>query len=282
MSEKLVFSNIEGITVRDFLNSFHISKKTISKLENTQSIFINNQKVNFETVLEANDSLTIIIDDFKKNIPAPYDHPLEVVFEDEDILLVRKPPGLLVHSDGNDKFTLDNIVSFHFMKQGIQRTPRPCHRLDIDTCGLILYAKHFLASAHLNYQIENNLIKKRYYALVEGKMESKAGTIDCKIGRNRHQNNRYRVSKTGKAALTKYKVLLVSQKYTLLEVEILTGRRHQIRVHLQHLNHPVVGDAYYGKPGTRLYLEAFYLSFIHPRNHQFLEFKLPLPDDFQI
>jgi 23S rRNA pseudouridine1911/1915/1917 synthase len=282
MAEKLVFRNIESLSVREFLESFHISNKMLYKLKNSKAVSVNSETIDFNYLLKSNDCLTIEINNFEKKLTNPYDRPLDIIFEDEDILLVRKPPGILVHPDGNDNHTLDNIVSYHYLKQGIRRTVRHCHRLDVDTGGLILYAKHFLASAHLNYQIEKNLLKKRYYALVLGKMENTFGTINLCIGKNRHENNRYLVSKSGKSACTKYRVLKSNECHSLLEVEIFTGRRHQIRVHLKHIGHPIVGDSYYGKKGDRFFLEAFYLSFLHPRNKKQLEFQLPLPDDFKI
>ncbi|HHX80385.1 MAG TPA: RluA family pseudouridine synthase [Acholeplasmataceae bacterium] len=282
MTDNLVFQNVFGITVRMFLESFYISKKLIYKLEQAKAVFVNQKLANFNYVLEKEDILVIYLDEFEEELTMTYDNPLTIIYEDEDLLLVRKPPGILVHPDGKDFQTLDNMVAHYYREIGLKRTARHAYRLDYDTGGLLLYTKHFLAAAHINYQIENNKMRKIYYAVVEGKMKNSQGVIDLKIGKNRHLNNRYLVSESGKRAITKYKVLKSSETRSLLEVEIETGRRHQIRVHLKHLGHPLVGDAYYGKKGKRLLLEAFYLSFYHPRMQELMKFALPLPPEFKV
>jgi 23S rRNA pseudouridine1911/1915/1917 synthase len=282
MTDYLVFQNFAGVTVRKFLESFHISKKLVYKLEQAKAVFVNNSFVDFNYVLQKEDIIVICLDGFEKELTPTYDCPLEIIYEDEDLLLVKKPPGILVHPDGRDYQTLDNMVAHYYKEKELKRSVRHAYRLDYDTSGLLLYTKHFLAAAHINYQIENNKMRKLYYAVVENKMKNSQGIIDLNIGKNRHLNNRYLVSKTGKRAITKYKVLKTSAKQSLLEVEIITGRRHQIRVHLKHLGHPLVGDAFYGKKGKRLMLEAFYISFYHPRTQELTEFALPLPPEFKV
>lgn len=281
MSDFLLFQNICGLSVRMFLERFHISKKLIYKLEQEKALIVNQEPVKADYVLKNQDKLMIVLDEFEKESLQPSKGPLKINYEDEDLLLVYKSPGILVHPDGNEKMTLDNIIAGYFLRNGITRTVRHAYRLDYDASGLLLYTKHFLAASHINYQIENNILRKKYYAVVEGRME-KDGLIDLKIGKDRHRNNRYIVSKTGKSAQTKYRVIKSGKKRSLLEVEIITGRRHQIRVHFSHIGHPLVGDSYYGKQGKRFLLEAYYISFIHPRTGEFKEFVLPLPDDFKI
>lgn len=273
-----LFQNISGISVRSFLESFWISKKLIYKLERSKALTVNAETVGFDFVLQSRDVIKISLEEFEKETLIPHEGPLTVIYEDADLLLVNKPPGILVHPDGTGKLSLDNLVAHHYLRKGLKRKARHAYRLDYHASGLLLYPKHFLAAAHINHQLEYGMMKKLYYAVVEGKVE-RGGAIDLRIGRDRHRNNRYRVSKT---ALTYYRVLQAGEKRSLLEIEIKTGRRHQIRVHFSHLGHPLVGDGYYGKKGERLMLHAFYLSFQHPRTGERKEFVLPLPKEFTI
>ena len=279
MNSHLVFQGIDGISVQTFLESFHISKKLIYQLQQTKALTVNGEFVGFENTLKPKDKIRIRLDDFEKGSLPPVEGELEVIYEDEDLLLVNKPSGILVHPDGNGQTSLDNLVVGHFLKEGLERKARHAYRLDRDASGLLLYPKHFLAAAHINHQIETGKMRKRYWAVVEGKVE-KDGFVDLRIGRDRHRSNRYRVSSTGKEALTSYRVLEAGRERTLLEVEIAHGRRHQIRVHMSHIGHPIVGDAYYGRKGPRLMLHAFYLCFLHPRTGEAMEFSLPLPKEF--
>jgi 23S rRNA pseudouridine1911/1915/1917 synthase len=142
------------------------------------------------------------------------------------------------------------------------------HRLDYDTSGLIVFSKDALTHSYLNYQLENNLFKKEYIAIVDGLLKNDYGVLDFPIGRNRHDSKKYLVSKTGKSAITRYQVIKRYANMSYVKVNIETGRTHQIRVHFSHVNHPIVGDELYGKGSDRMYLHASKLSFIHPNTRK--------------
>jgi len=174
------------------------------------------------------------------------------------------------------------MVYAYFLQKNETINPRHLHRLDVDTSGLVVYAKHLLAHAFLNYQMEQGFIQKRYYAVVEGIMANKQGIINLPIGRNRHQSKQFIVSKQGKPALTEYRVLKEVNHQSLLAISLHTGRTHQIRVHFAHLHHPLVGDQLYGQSSSRLMLHAYFLEFIHPRTRKPLQVVTTIPEDFII
>jgi 23S rRNA pseudouridine1911/1915/1917 synthase len=278
--EHLEFTKISGRTVGEFLKSFHAAPKIINGLIQDQSITVGGKPVSLDHVLVPGEILCVPISDSR--FPIPWVQPLQVVYEDEDILIVNKPVGIIIHPDGNDQKTLDNIVFAHFLSEGLRREPRHVHRLDADTSGLVVYAKHFLAHAFLSWQIEQKLFRKKYYAIAMGKMENQQGTISLNIGRNRHCANKYLVFEGGKAAVTDYKVLRQLPNMALLEVEPQTGRTHQIRVHLAALGHPLFGDKLYGKPDRRMMLHSCFVSFVHPRTRKTVVFETPVPEDFAL
>lgn len=202
---------------------------------------------------------------------------LDILYEDDHVLVVNKPYGLLVHpGDATDVDTLDHRVVAFFTERGHTRRPYHIHRLDRDTTGLVLYAKHTYSARTLSAMMERNQIHRTYYAIVRGRPIPRRGTIDEPIGRDRHVSGRYRVSKTGKPASTSYEMVqdwpVGNTSSSLVRCELETGRTHQIRVHLSSIGCPVVGDALYGGGegvGTFVWsrgygLHARHLSFVHP------------------
>jgi len=217
-----------------------------------------------------------------------------ILYEDEDILVINKPPGLVVHpSEGSPTGTLVHGL-LYFDEESFadmtDETLRPgiVHRLDKDTSGVMVVARNLEARHFLKQAFKDREVEKTYLTLVVGEFGSVTGTIESQIGRNPH--NRLKmgvVSEGGKAALTKYRVLGSAQGCSLLEVRIFTGRTHQIRVHFSHLHHPVLGDSLYGgnRPGVpyrapRQLLHAWKLAFPHPRTGTMREYMAPLPEDF--
>ncbi|MFA4884669.1 MAG: RluA family pseudouridine synthase [Desulfotomaculaceae bacterium] len=215
--------------------------------------------------------------------------PLDIYFEDSDVVVINKPRGMVVHpAAGNYSGTLVNALLFHCRDlSGINGVTRPgiVHRLDKDTSGLIMVAKNDFAHLSLAQQLKDRLITRRYLALVHGQVREEAGVIDAPIGRD--PGNRQKmavVQKNAKNAVTRYKVLQRYNNYTFLELKLETGRTHQIRVHLYFIGHPVVGDPKYGpaRPHfglTGQFLHAAALGFKHPRTGAYLEFEAPLPAD---
>jgi len=231
----------------------------------------------------------------------PEDLPLEILYEDEDIIVVNKPAGMVVHpAAGYSSGTLANALAFHFSQlYSPQGTVRPgiVHRLDKDTSGLLVAAKHESAHEHLADQFRAREVFKSYIALVHGVMKEDAGKIEQPIARDPRNRTRMAVVRGGRLALSMYRARRHYHRFTLLDVEIKTGRTHQIRVHLEWLRHPVVGDTVYGggrdntvpEPGIRAairkldrqFLHAEQLRFRHPQTGAELRFNAPLPDALQ-
>lgn len=200
--------------------------------------------------------------------PTPLE--LNVIYEDDHVLVANKPAGMNTHpANEKQKDTLANAVAYHFMVNGVKTKVRHIHRLDQDTTGAVLFAKHALAGAILDRLLDARKIKRTYVALVHGKLREKRGVIDEPIGKDRHHPSRRRVSPTGQEAKTNYVVLNYdrSKDMSLVKLELETGRTHQIRVHMSHIGHPLIGDRLYGGKGAnipRQALHAAWLAFLHP------------------
>ncbi|MDQ3197573.1 MAG: RluA family pseudouridine synthase [Verrucomicrobiota bacterium] len=214
--------------------------------------------------------------------------PLEILFEDADLLVLNKPPGLVVHPGaGNPTHTLVNALLHHCTSlSGIGGKQRPgiVHRLDKETSGCLLVAKNDAAHQELSRQFAAREVKKIYLALVAGTLKKPRGTIEAAIGRHPVQRKKMAINQTrGRLAKTDYRVLQTGGGVSLLECAIHSGRTHQIRVHLQHLGHPVLGDALYGKKATapRQMLHAWKLGFTHPQARERLFLEAPIPEDFR-
>ena len=218
----------------------------------------------------------------------PQNIPLNVVYQDEELLVVDKPAGMTVHpAPGHRTGTLVNaLLALNPGLQGIGGALRPgiVHRLDKDTSGLIVVAQNDHAHQHLSRQLKAREVTKGYLALVMGKVEPAQGTIAAPIGRDTRNRKRMAIVEDGREAETQYSVLKYFEDYTLLEALPKTGRTHQIRVHFASQKHPLVGDAVYGKKNPMLrrhFLHAHQLGFNHPITGQYLEFTSPLPPDLQ-
>ena len=218
--------------------------------------------------------------------------PLDIIYEDEDLLVVNKTAGMVVHpSPGHVDDTLVNAVLARYPDLQHVEGLRPgiVHRLDRDTSGLIIVAKNAHAQAALIEQMKRHEIVKRYLALVEGVVSSDNGSIDAPIGRDPRHRQQMAVTATGsREARTHFRVLERFQRHTLLLLQLETGRTHQIRVHLKAIGHPVVGDPVYGSGNTRgnislkrQFLHAFQLTFTHPMSGKVLELEAPLPEDLK-
>lgn len=228
------------------------------------------------------------------SIPAPQEMniqaetmPLDIVYEDSDVLVVNKPKGLVVHpAPGNYTGTLVNgLLAYCQDLSGINGVLRPgiVHRIDKDTSGLIMVAKNDRAHLSLSAQLKEHSVTRKYVAFVQGYIQHPSGTIDAPIGRHPQQRKQMEVVAGGKKARTHFKVLERLSAYTVVELELETGRTHQIRVHMKYIGHPLVGDPKYGTP-TDLALQgqalhAMELGFDHPTSGKRLQFDCPLPPD---
>ena len=224
----------------------------------------------------------------REAIPQAEDIPLEILYEDSDLAVVIKPRGMVVHpAAGHPDGTLVNALLANLDSLGgIGGELRPgiVHRLDKETSGLMLVAKNDGTQEALSRMLKDREIEKHYRALAEGKFKEPQGEIDAPIDRSKKDRKKMAVDPDGRPALTRWKVLAEGRGCTLLDVHILTGRTHQIRVHLKSIGHPVCGDELYGNQrGVKvpcLMLHACSLSFEHPRTKEKMTFQAPLPDDF--
>jgi RluA family pseudouridine synthase len=216
----------------------------------------------------------------------PVEMELRVVHEDADVLVVDKPPFLLVHPVApHHRETLAHGVTHHFLRQGLRARVRPVHRLDRDTSGLVLIAKTAFAHQLLDRQLRDREMRRLYLAFAAGAVEGESGTVDAPIGRDPRRPALRAVIPDGEPALTRWSVVERLPGATLLQLELDTGRTHQIRVHLAHLGHPLLGDAQYGGPSVpglrRQALHAWRLSFRQPTTGERIDCEAPLPADLE-
>ena len=266
-----------------------LSRVTIQRLIQEEEILVNGKKTKASYKVRKNDEITLEEEEPKEIELKAQDIPIEVVYEDKDIIVVNKPKGLVVHpANGNPDGTLVNAIMAICKDSlsGIGGEIRPgiVHRLDKDTSGLLIVAKNDKAHINMSEQIKNHEVEKTYIALVKGIVKENEATINMPIGRSTKDRKKMAVVKTGKEAITHFKVLerFYKENCTLLEVKIETGRTHQIRVHLSQIGYPVVGDTTYsnGKNKWNIKgqcLHAKSLKFKHPitGKEMFLEAKLP-------
>lgn len=239
--------------------------------------------------LKENDSILITIPEAKEYFIEPENIPLDVIYEDNDIVVINKPRGMTVHpAPGVYSGTLVNALLYHCKDlSGINGILRPgiVHRIDKDTTGILVVAKNDKAHNHLAAQLKDHSMTREYVALVEGVMKNDLGTIDAPLARDPKDRIKIAIVKDGRKAVTHYKVLERYSKNTLVECKLETGRTHQIRVHLSSINHPIVGDPVYGYKKQRFningqLLHAKKLGFIHPTTEEYMEFTTELPEDF--
>jgi 23S rRNA pseudouridine1911/1915/1917 synthase len=267
------------------------------------NVFLNKHPAKPGFRIRSGDILTLDIPEQEPLKAKPEAIPLEIIYSDNSVIIINKPVGLVVHAGtGRTSGTLVNALLYHFEElsktcKGLR--PGIVHRLDKDTSGVMIIAKNDLSHERLGKQFKEHSIKRRYIALTWGIVKSDKGTIDMPIGRHISQRKKMSIrTRRGRRAVTYYKVLKRFGNFSLLELSLETGRTHQIRVHLSHMNHPVVGDQTYGKrtmsPNLpkpvidvikafkRQALHAAVLGFIHPETKEYMEFSTPLPDDMKV
>jgi len=267
-----------------------LSRSIIQKLIEDEKVWVNEKLAKASYKTSIGDVIKIEEVKPKEISLEAQDIPLDIIYEDNDIIVVNKPKGLVVHpANGNPDGTLVNAIMAICKDSlsGIGGEIRPgiVHRLDKDTSGLIIIAKNDKAHINLSEQIKNREVKKTYLALVRGVINENEATIDMPIGRSAKDRKKMAVTKTGKNAVTHFKVLKRYDKYTYIEVKIETGRTHQIRVHMSEIGHPIIGDEVYSN-GKNVFgargqmLHAARLSFKHPISNEELNLEAPLPEYF--
>lgn len=294
MKNKLRVFNVDSIDLRektllDFLKAKgEYSGRLVKRAHKDGNIEVNGTKKRLDYKIKLGDKVTLIIEEDNdiSNDILPQDISLRVVYEDEELLVIDKPPLLLVHPTPNHpEGTLANGVAFHFQKQNINAPVRLVSRLDRDTSGLVLIAKSSIAHSKLAGQMEKKEVRKKYLAIVEGIPQMVKGTIDVPIGKDDRDQILRVVRPDGLPSITEYSIKETFGEYSLLELELKTGRTHQIRVHLQYIGHPILGDSLYGRRShliSRQALHAHRLSLRHPLTEELIELESPLPEDMKM
>ncbi|MDS1029007.1 RluA family pseudouridine synthase [Bacillota bacterium LX-D] len=270
------------------LKRLQISHSLLVKLKQQQKITVNGNQVFTNYLVKPGEIVQIDLNLIEENQISAENIPLDIVYSDDDFLVINKPAGMPVHpSRRHQSATLANAVAYYWQQQNKHLLFRPISRLDKDTSGLILIGQNQFAHQGLAKQLSQKQVLRAYVALVEGNIKTEAGTINFPIGRKEGSSIERTVlldsnSDRGQTAVTHYRVLQQFKGYTLLALQLETGRTHQIRVHLSYLGHPLCGDTLYGGSSTligRQALHADKLSFLHPRFKQKLNFSIPLPTD---
>jgi 23S rRNA pseudouridine1911/1915/1917 synthase len=288
--EYLVTENDETDRIDRFLalKIESLSRSTIKKLLLEGKILVNQNQVKASYVLRFGDLIEVMDVDFSETEIVPTKMDLDIVYEDEDVLVVNKPSGMVVHpAPGHYQDTLVNGLLWHIKNlSDVNGEMRPgiVHRIDKDTSGLLMVAKNNYAHDILAKELQDKLTKREYIALVEGIIVNKRGKINAPIGRDKNNRLKMAVTASGKEAITNFEVLETYEDKTLIKCILETGRTHQIRVHMQYINHPLVNDYVYGnaKPNDfGQFLHAESLGFTHPKTKEWLEFTSPLPEEFK-
>ncbi len=278
-------SDDNGKSVKHIIErEYSLSSRTLSKLKKDGGIKVNGSVVTVRFCLSENDILTLSLDDTPSENIEKANIPLDVLYEDDDILLVNKPLAMPTHpSQGHHSDTLANAVMYRYRDTNF--TFRAITRLDGDTTGVVLIARNALSAQRLTASLQQGIIKKEYVAVVPGKPEKKCGIIDAPIARCEDSVIKRRVSTDGKSAVTEYELEMTTTDglYSLVKAFPITGRTHQIRLHLSHIGIPIYGDFLYGTPidGVRAYLHCRRLTFPHPTTKKVLTVEAPLPDDIK-
>ena len=277
----------KGLRIDSFLaNSSDLSRSQIQKLIEEGRVLVNNETTVSRYKVNPGDFITA---EYLEQTPTdikPKDIALDIVYEDEDLIVINKPKGLVVHpAAGNYDNTLVNALLYHCKElsdiNGYYR-PGIVHRIDKDTSGLLVCAKNNAAHAALSAQLQDKTCFRKYYAIVNGIIDNNEGIINAPIGRSSKDRQKMEVTdKNSKEAITEFKVLQRLSSTCLVECELKTGRTHQIRVHMAFIKHPVLNDPKYSKKTideTGQYLHAYYLSFIHPKTNERMEFVTGMPE----
>lgn len=267
-----------------------ISRSYVQKLIKDGLVTRNGKAAKANEKVKENEIYEVQYKDPEELEATPENIPIDIVYEDEDIVVVNKARGMVVHpAAGNHTGTLVNALLHHCKDlSDIGGTIRPgiVHRLDKDTTGLMVVAKNNMSHLFLSSEIKERKVTRKYMALVEGQVKESKGLIDAPIGRHKTDRKKMAVDvKNGKEARTYYNVIERYNEFTLLECKLETGRTHQIRVHLSYIGYPVVGDPLYGRKDTRglpgQMLHAYYLEFVHPRTKKRMSFRSELPREFE-
>ena len=287
--EYIISSDTNPVTVLDFLKQEGFSRHILSSMKNSSGncIVLNGERGFGRSVLKEGDRLVVTVPEVEsgENIIRT-EMDLDILYEDEDILVINKPAGMPVHpSMGNYENTLANGIAWYFSQKGEDFVYRCINRLDRDTTGALILAKNPLSAAVLSVQMKRRQIRRTYLALVDGVLPE-SGVVDAPIARMEGSVITREVNfETGESAVTHYERLAVGRYYSLAELHLETGRTHQIRVHMKYIGHPLPGDYLYHPDYRRIQrqpLHSFQLEFTHPITKEPMLFTAPIPEDFRI
>ena len=283
----------EGVRIDKYLadNLEDITRNRIQKLIDEKQIKVNDKDIKSNYKVKENDEIHIVIPEAVEiNIEAE-NIPLDIVYEDEDLLVVNKPKGMVVHpAPGHYTGTLVNAIMYHCKDNlsGINGELRPgiVHRIDMDTTGLLVVCKNDYAHNFLAEQLKEHSITRKYHAIVYNSVKEDDGTVNAPLGRNPSDRKKMAIVRDGREAVTHYHVIDRFKNFSYIECQLETGRTHQIRVHMTSINHPLLGDELYGPKTSNFNLQgqtlhAKVLGFVHPRTKEYMEFEVPLPEYFE-
>lgn len=292
MATEILLSNVDGVRLDAFISSeLDISRSLAAELIDSGKVTVNGKLAKKSNKVMTGNEVSVELPELSEPEALPEDIPLDIVYEDDDLLVVNKPKGMVVHpAPGNPDGTLVNALLYHCKGSlsGINGVMRPgiVHRIDKDTSGLLIVAKNDSAHRSLAEQIKEHSFTREYRAVVYGNLKQDSGTVNAPIGRD--PKNRQRMAivyVNSKPAVTHYEVLQRFEGFTYIKCRLETGRTHQIRVHMASLGHPIAGDPVYGpkKVITKLQgqcLHAGLIGFIHPKTKEYLEFTSEVPEYF--
>ena len=290
MEKILVEKESKGVRLDKFLSSRFpdLSRVFIQSLIEEEKVLVNNKKERASYKVNENDEIIMMETEVKELDILPQDIPLDIIYEDEDVIVINKKQGMVVHpASGVYENTLVNALLFHCKDlstiNGVKR-PGIVHRIDKDTSGLLVVAKNDLAHNELSNQLKDKTMNREYIAIVHGVILENKGNINAPIGRDLNNRIKMAVIKDGKDAVTHFDVLERYRNYTLVHCKLETGRTHQIRVHMSYIKHPIASDPLYGPKqtlkGNGQYLHAKKLTFVHPSSKEKMTFECELPDYF--
>ncbi|MGM9551798.1 MAG: RluA family pseudouridine synthase [Clostridia bacterium] len=294
MTDKIVLEATENARCDKFIaeNVQGVSRSHIKRLFDEGKVFVNGVERSASYKLKIGDEITFEIPETQEIDAEPENIPIDIVYEDDYLLVINKKRGMVVHpAPGNNSGTLVNAILYHCQGNlsGINGKIRPgiVHRIDKDTTGLLVVAKTNEAHLCLSDQLGDRSLSREYYALVHGNIKEDSGTVDAPIARSLTDRKKMAVSyKNSREAVTDFFVEERFGMYTLVRCKLRTGRTHQIRVHMKHIGHPIVGDKAYGVKKEEFNLEgqllhAGKIGFIHPESGERVSFSAPIPEDFQ-
>lgn len=275
-----------GKVLKDFLRSkLQFSRRSIIALKKSGGATINGVVCHMNTILKEDDQVEICFEDTESENIIPEQMQLDIIFEDEHLIVINKSPSMPVHPTRKHiTGTLANSLAYYWLKNDKPIKIRPVNRLDKDTSGLVLFAKSAHIQHLLSYYVGREEFKKEYIAIVHGKMLEAEGTIDLPIAREAEMAMKRVVREDGDRAVTHFKTLQVFQEYSVVHITLETGRTHQIRVHMSHMGHPLLGDTLYGgnlEQIERQALHAEKIKMLHPVTKEWHQFIAPVPADIQ-